>query len=222
MLGWSALRQSVDCGAKYPAGPLTTVQLVALTGGRVAIENCRLDTTSSTTAFFATTPLYINGLTVTAGIALSTLSSGTTAIHMMRGVTAGTPLGAIINIDGYNVTGCLVGNTTVVFGGRDASRGVFAFSAIMGYTGGGIFAFASNTTGYALVRDVLEFATATTNPTARFSSDNATITLTTLIEWYNTYAGAALAGRHNAGYDETIGLVRTNRRWSQIGNIYVT
>jgi len=222
MLGWSALRQSWITVQNILLVRSTTVQLLALTGGRVAIENCRLDTTSASTAFFATTPLYINGLNVTAGVGTSTLVSGTVPVNMMRGVVAGTPLGTAITADIYNATGCRFGNAAAGFGGRDASGGVFAFSSIMGYTGGGFIAFASNTTGFALVQNVLEFATATTNPIARFSADNSAFTVTDLVEWNNTYAGAALAGRHNAGYDETIGLVRTNRRWSQIGNIYVT
>lgn len=201
---------------------LSAVFLTATTGGRIALVNCSLDAGGVNSAIMNSAPLWTDGLTIT-NLAATTLVSGTWSINLARGIECGTPLVGAPGIDGFAVMGCNLGNVGLVTGGRSLSGGICGFNVFMGSISTGLVGLSgpADIDGFALVQNVFEFSSATSNPTLRASADNVAGALRNFVHWANTYAGSSIFGRENSGYDEKLAAFRFNNLWSEVGNIKV-
>ncbi|MDF1505641.1 hypothetical protein, partial [Roseisolibacter sp. H3M3-2] len=204
---------------------------LSVTSGRLALTDVALDNGAQTTVIYSTSPLWVNGLTVTnLGAATNNqLYTGSQPIHLIRGLSIGTPSGAEVRLDCWSLIGSNVGNASCRHGSRDGSGTVIAFNQLRGRTGalGPMVSFLDMGTttavnGVALVQNLFEYTSATSNPSFRPSADAETYSIRHLVQWHNTFAGAGLWGRENWAYDETLNVYRANILWSPVGNIHVT
>jgi hypothetical protein len=74
--------------------------------------------------------------------------------------------------------------------------------------------------GAAIVQNIVEYTSATLNPSTRLSADSAAGDTTHVIMHHNTFAGFFNGGRGNLFYDDGA-TARTNELMSMRGNIHV-
>uniref|UniRef100_UPI0035C7D929 hypothetical protein n=1 Tax=Qipengyuania sp. TaxID=2004515 RepID=UPI0035C7D929 len=126
-------------------------------------------------------------------------------------------------IEGWCVVGSYIWNATFQRGTRSQSGAIQAFNTLPnpGSSQGTLGIAADNdVNGFAFVQNVIEYSTAVTGPAVRISADSATGNNSHVIIHNNTHAGALLAGRWNAFYDDGP-TRRTSTLQSVVGNIAV-
>lgn len=198
-------------------------------GAGCVVENCTYDNATFANATVGGTGggliTFIN-CTLTNMLA-STLNAGTTQIvRMLRGVTASTSGGATnISLEhrcvvGSKLTGFVADNTA----GRTLTNVVVAYNYIQGgNTAAGLVQLNTPTpvTNCAIVQNIIEYYTTSSNYGVSVSSDNSLANTSHVIMWHNTHAGFNIYGRGNLFYDDTTGTLRTHKLHSMVGNIHV-
>jgi hypothetical protein len=74
-------------------------------------------------------------------------------------------------------------------------------------------------TGFAIVQNVIEYTSATSNPAIAISHDSASADTSHIVVLHNTIAGFNDHGRSNLLYDETVGDPRTHKLMRFVGNL---
>lgn len=190
--------------------------------GRVVFENCTLDTGGFTAQLNGSSPIYVLGLSVT-GTATSILTAGTGEVRLVRGLS-----GAGITVEDRLILGCELSgggvaaslarmqNGCIIGFNRFMSHGGSSASFRVGISGSTNF----DVVGYALIQNVIEWATSDVQASHRPSGDGETSNITHLLNWHNTFAGFAAAGRWNFLYDESAGTTRrTHKLCSAVGDL---
>ncbi len=194
--------------------------------GKCVFDDCSIDFNGQTGAL-ASNAAYFHWLNCAmTGQGGSTLNAGAAAQAMIRGCTFGSA-----NSNTQNEAWLMLGNSTL--GGRNASGtrtqsgAIIAFNKFMalGYVSGPVFGLEQGTAGtidgFAVVQNIFEFTSATSNPTMKYSADSGPENTRHAIYWHNTMAGFNDHGRSNLLYNETSGDPRTHTLPSFVGNIHV-
>uniref|UniRef100_UPI0035C7FF22 hypothetical protein n=1 Tax=Qipengyuania sp. TaxID=2004515 RepID=UPI0035C7FF22 len=211
----------VRTGTSNIAGNGASAQL------EVIFDNCTFDNGNNNNPWINQAHDYHFGTTFTnVSNTNGTILNAATAEHrLLRGVSL-TPsaYGASgFPIEGWCVVGSYIWNAKLERGGRSFSGGIAAFNTLPnpGSSAGTItICDTIDTDGYAFVQNVIEYSTAVTAPAVRISADSATGNNSHIIMHNNTHAGALLAGRWNAFYDDG-DTRRTSKLQSVVGNIAV-
>ena len=151
----------------------------------------------------------------------SPFAAGTFEVRMIRGLQCAS--GATVEnwlVVGSRLTGGSHANGLLAGGTRSSNGAVCAFNYLSGYRPnyGGL----AETMSCALVQNVIEFYSATSNTGFSVSSDSATTNTLHALAFHNTVAGFFNHGRSNLFYDETAGTARTHRLMAVKGNIQVS
>lgn len=197
-------------------------------GGHFTVEDCNFDNNAQTSAVGSTanTAAYWVNVTVTNYSGnTSTFAASTIENRMMRGVVAGTA-GNSSAFEPYLVIGCHLTGVRAGWGTRGSSGFIVAFNRFssMGSTAGPTIdtnQANDNTVGGAIVQNIFEYTSATSNTMISFSADSGAADVTHGIMWHNTFAGFFTYGRCNNLYNETSGDARTHKLCSFVGNIHV-
>lgn len=194
--------------------------LVNTTAGKVFTEGCGLDNGGQSTSMFGSHMVSISGGTATngaSGTALFQASSGA-KYEMIRGVTFATPPTAVqYSLDCYNVIGCTGNGVLLTNSTNSADNATIAFNRLLkiiaiafsfGIPSGG-----PSISGVAVVQNVFEWISATSNPAFRPSGDGETVSVSNFLSVYNTFAGMDAHGRENVLYDDATGTTRRTHKW---------
>lgn len=197
-----------------------TFTITGLAAGQIVLENVNFNNGGfSATWISGFSGGSIVGCDVTSSAA-SLFNAGTPENRLVRGLS-GTGLA---NVEGWLVLGCALSGTTcsLVRGTRTQSGAIIAYNRITtGNTALGIAA-TENVSGCAIVQNVVEFTSDTSNPSLRPSGDSATGNTTHFVLHNNTFAGSFLHGRSNVFYNDTAPPSnRVHRLTSCVGNIHV-
>ncbi len=194
-------------------------------GGRADIRNCIFETNGNrqipTTS--AGTGLTFTGDTQIRNAGGSLLKAAANCeIRLMRGVQCTSDTGSA---ELWNVLGCelhsVSSDNTI---GRDPSGTIIACNSLMrcGGTSPVLSADHDGTLdGYAIVQNIVEYSSATGNPSVRLSGDSGRAGTRHVILWHNSFAGFDTFGRANLLYNETDGRLRDHTLHSFAGNIHV-
>jgi hypothetical protein len=129
---------------------------------------------------------------------------------------------ASATIEGWSVIGCRsAAYTPLAFGTRNPDGLIIAYNNFRNVTGA-IVTVSGSAARFAIVQNVVEYISATSNPAFRLSGDADTNSLTHVVYTHNTIAGAFAHGRVNIGYNDTNPpLLRSHKFIRDVGNIYV-
>jgi hypothetical protein len=203
--------------------------LLDTANGHCTIDDCNFDNGGGTGALGAAAGsgfYLVGGTVITNWTGGSALGAGTAEIRMLRGVTAG------VANTGHNVEarlwlGCALRGVRTAYGTRGTSGCIIAFNQLtrLGNSDGEVIGMTSTgetlTDGFALVQNVIEYTSASANPSAYLSGDNVANDSRHVICWHNTFAGFDVWGRGNILYDDTVGDPRSQKLQSFIGNVHV-
>ena len=199
--------------------------MTVIASGKQIMESCNFANNSHNAIWAGSnTPQYMIGVPVTGGTASLLNPAAANPQHLIRGVSSDA---AVSTVEPWLVLGCNIPGASLSAGtSRSMSGAIVAFNKFLN-TGGGSTplmipqsAYVGNLAGIAIVQNVFEFVSATSNPTFRPSGDDASNDISHLIVHNNTFAGAWLYGRGNILYDETTADQRTHKLQSFVGNIH--
>lgn len=182
---------------------------------QLVIEDCNFDNGSQGGAMTANSAriIHLIGNTVT-NWSGGVLSGGSTNV---AGIIRGNTMSG-----GTIESACLIGNsftgTTTVNNATRLNNSIIAFNKGVSMTALFTGITGNDVSGYAVVQNILEWTTATTNPMIRFNADAAANNTEHVVMFNNTNAGAYIAGRHNIFYDEA-GTARRHRLNAHKGDI---
>lgn len=191
-------------------------------GGQIGYENAAWDMNGATVTPFARASatylrVWIDGLTITGTFGASLIPVNN-PVMLTRGVTASSTSGS--NIGSRMVLGSTfnkVGLSTI----SNFDGSVVAFNHLFNL--GAQLIGLTTTTGFAFVQNEIETTTTTSTKIVGWSSDEPdSASITHLLDWMNSYAGAWNAGRDNVFYDSTPSVYRQHRLNSVVGNIIVS
>lgn len=200
----------------------------AQTGGHFTIDGCNLDNQSRAAALGGTanTGFFLTGgVVVTNWAQNQVFNAGTAEMRMMRGVSGGVA-NAGLTVEGWLVLGCALQGVRFVYGAR-ATSGLIIHGNLatrLGDAGGSTLAIGSsvdNLVGAAVVQNLFEWTSTTSNAAFYPSGDGNPNDTTHLICWHNTFAGFDTYGRGNILYNDTVADPRTHKLASFVGNIHV-
>lgn len=217
-----------DCTWRMTAATIFTGSASPLALLHVTFWNAALDQNSQNTNLRANAHLSFFGTSVT-GIAATghaLASSPTLELRIMRGVTADLALQALAG-------GCTIGSTLSRTNGHifiDTAAGfsLFAFNRHLSPNGANPAitiedmanaATASTLAPIAVVQNLVEWTSATSNPALRIAGDADEGNITHAVIHHNSCAGDGLYGRWNLFYDEDATVARDHRLISFIGNL---
>lgn len=173
---------------------------------------------------------YVNGATLTGTLRNSMFAtvSGTSTgeNRLMRGIS--TTTGASWEV--FNAHGCDLTSITAQYSASAAHiPNNNTISSCFLKNGGGANSMlatdgvaSSTVTGFAMLNNVFEYTSATSNPAVRPSGDNATLNHVHFLMHHNTLAGTFNNGRGNILYDETVGTGRSHTLQSFKGNLHTS
>lgn len=187
----------------------------------VILNDVDFDANSQTSSWLSNAHDYYYGINFTNLSSGGQLNASTTTEHrILRGVTATSPG----SVEAWWTVGSSISSPTFVAnaGSRTASGCITAFNDFMKLSGTVLGAgSAQDVVGFAVVQNVWEFISATTNPTFKFNADAATGNTTHFVIHHNTLAGFWNNGRDNVFYDEGV-TQRFSKLHSRKGNIHVS
>lgn len=155
--------------------------------------------------------------------------SVTAANHwpLLRGVTAGST-SVVSTFDAFGLMGSILTNSGANLGGVDPEVGsMIAFNKFFKCVGatitttGGNGGVGGTSSQLCVLQNVIEYVSATSQPSFRMSGDDATNNLTHVVVHNNTFAGYSDWGRANVFYNETSGTARVHKLLSSKNNIHV-
>jgi len=202
----------------------TAAVFTTVANGKLVMENCNFNNNSHSATWGPSgIPLYVVGTVVT-NYATGLFSAGANNENrLFRG--SSTDVGG--NVEPWLVLGCNFPTVILSMGTtRSMSGAIVAFSKFLSAGGASVplgipqGAYVGNITGVAIVQNVFEWISTTSNPMFKPSGDDQTQDLTHLIVHNNTFAGAWIYGRGNILYDETIADNRSHKLQSFVGNIH--
>ncbi|WP_375290991.1 hypothetical protein [Qipengyuania sp.] len=192
----------------------------------VMFDNCTFDNGNNNNPWISQAHDYHFGTSFTnVSSANSTILNASTFEHrLLRGISL-TPSAYSASgfaIEGWCVIGSHISNAKFERGARLFSGAIQAFNTLPnpGSSVGTIGIGETDVHGFAFVQNVVEYSTDVTGPAVRLSADSAVGSNSHVILHNNTHAGALLAGRWNAFYDDGP-TRRTSTLQSVVGNIAV-
>lgn len=201
--------------------------LFSTAGGHITIDGCNLDNNSQGAALGSTAN---TGFLLTGGVVISNwsqnqpLGAGTAELRMVRGVSGGSA-NAGLSVEGWLVLGNALQGVRFLYGSRTSSGYMIAFNQLtrLGNAGGGVLAGngSDNLAGAAVVQNVFEYTSTSSQPSFQPSADSAAADTSHLICWHNTFSGFDIYGRGNMLYDDTAADPRSHKLASFIGNVHV-
>jgi hypothetical protein len=151
----------------------------------------------------------------------SPFSAATNEVRVVRGMqnTSGATIENWLVL-GSRLTGGSHASGLLTAGTRSSNGAICAYNYLSGYrpTYGSI----AETMACAIVQNVIEFFSATSNTGLSVSPDSAVTNTAHVVMFHNTVAGFFNNGRSNLFYDETPGTARTHRLLAAKGNIQVS
>lgn len=189
----------------------------------ILFDDCSFDNAGNTATWLANSHDYHFG-TGFAGIGGAVLGAATYEHRLWRGIDSQPVFAA----SGYSTEGwCVIGSNLAspffTRGTRSQSGGIVAFCKLTAPPTTAVMlqlAQDADVVGFAIVQNLIEYISATTNAVVRISGDAASGNNSHVILHHNTCAGAFEAGRWNAFYDEGA-TRRTSKLQSVVGNIAV-
>ena len=181
-------------------------------------DNLDFDNGSNNATVLANSHGHWFGVNIT-NAAASLFTAGTYETRILRGVTL--PNGG--SIEPWLVVGCLMTNCNAPGRGTRTSTGsIWAFNQSMKMVTTGALGYGAteNVTNIAIVQNVFEFISATSNPALQLSNDSNTGSNTHVVVMNNTYAGAFNNGRGNLFYEDGT-TPRTSKLHALKANIHV-
>ncbi len=191
----------------------------------VMFDDCSFDNASNNATWLQNAHDYHFGTSFANLSGNTALQAAAEEHRLLRGVTlqpGATPAG--VAVEGWCVVGSAINNPQLTRGARSRSGGIIAFNRLSDPPSAATMldiAGDETVTGFAFVQNVVEYTSAAPNPVLAISSDAATGGNTHIVIHHNTHAGALLAGRWNAFYDDGP-TRRTSRLHSIVGNIAAT
>lgn len=151
----------------------------------------------------------------------SVLTPSATEIRLVRGLLNTTG----VSVESWLVLGCRLtngnhGSALLSNGTRSSNGAIIAFNHFSGYRIG--YGGLAETISCAVVQNVVEFFSATSNTGLGMSADSNLSSTRHAVILHNTFAGFWNHGRSNLFYDETPGTERTHRLLAAKGNIHVS
>ena len=200
--------------------------LFSTAGGHCTIDGCDLNNNSQGAALGSTAN---TGFFLTGGVAITNwnqnqpLGAGTAELRMARGVSGGTA-NAGLSVEGWLVLGSALLGPRFLYGSRPSSGAIVHANILtrLGNASGGVLSNGTdNMVGMAVVQNVFEYTSTSSQPSFRPSADSDTIDTSHLICWHNTFAGFDIYGRMNALYNDTAADLRSHKLHSFVGNVQV-
>lgn len=192
--------------------------------GYCLFEDCDFDFATFNGALASgTAPFFFNGVSFTNLGTGSALQAGAPPIAMLRGCSFGSA-NSNTSIEPNLIVGCDIRGCRTASGTRDISGGAIAFNSWLQTAGAGSVISlnqAAAIDGYAVVQNVLEWTSATSNAALAPSNDNGAADTSHVIFWHNTVAGFDIYGRSNILYNDTAADPRSHVLASFVGNIHV-
>jgi hypothetical protein len=186
----------------------------------VTLEDVTFDNASHNAAILSSASVVINGCALS-NAGSSPIAAGANEVRMLRGLSCASG----VNVEnwlvlGSRLTGGAHSTSGFANGTRSSNGAIAAFNYFSGYrvTYGGL----SETIALAVVQNVIEFFSATSNTGIGLSADGQPSHTAHAICHHNTLAGFFNNGRSNQFYDETAGQARTHSLMSSRGNIHVS
>ncbi|WP_377838685.1 hypothetical protein [Bosea sp. UC22_33] len=188
---------------------------------QVSFENCDFDNGGNNTAWLSNAHDYHMGTNFSNLTGNSALGSAAGEHRMLRGIDLDANYGSIEN---WLTIGCsLTRPGAFNRGTRTVSGGIFGFNLVRDPISTAAMiniGVDQDVNGFAIIQNVFEWTSATTNPVLRISGDAATGNNSHVVIHNNTFLGAFQAGRWNVFYDEDV-TPRTSDLMSVVGNIGV-
>lgn len=201
--------------------------LQSVAGTNQVVEDCTLDWNGNTGQMgAATTSTYFINVAMNAGVSSSGLGQTSGVVwSMIRGCTGGLANSTadieMINFIGNAMTGGRIGNAA----NRAQDNRTIAFNRFIGIGNATSvivnLTVGTSLTGFALVQNVFEYTSASSQRSFMPSGDGDTLSTVHVVCQHNTFAGFNDCGRGNLLYDETVGTLRTHKLQSFVGNIQV-
>jgi hypothetical protein len=193
------------------------------TTGYCSFDDCVLDFNGNTGAVTgaATVLHFVN--TAFQGLAGSVLNAGTPIIATVRGCSGAFASGQ--QVETFKIIGCaFTGSLRSAWGARSPSGGIIAYNSFLngGSASGNSFGVTSAALidGFAIVQNVFEWTSATSNPMAWLKADGSVAGTRHMLFWHNTLAGFNDHGRSNILYNEGA-TAQSHTLASFIGNVHV-
>lgn len=187
---------------------------------RMTMESVIFDNASNNATMLSNSDAIWLGVALS-NIAASFVGASTREHRMWRGCSMTGSL--TIAPEGWLILGCnLTTILTPAFGSRSASGCINAFNRFISMPAASAFSMAltADVANAAFVQNVVEYISATSNPSMGVSNDAATGNTQHIVIHNNTFAGFFNNGRANLFYDEGA-TARTNKLHSVRGNIHV-
>ena len=193
------------------------------TTGNCTFDDCVLNFNSNTGAITGAATLLHFVNTQFQGLGGSTLNAGTPIIATVRGCAGTFASGQQAEM--FKMIGnAFVGAIRAGWGARSPSGGMIAFNSFLngGSGSGNSFAVTNSSLidGFAIVQNVFEWTSATSNPMAWLKADGSTGSTRHVIFWHNTMAGFNDHGRSNILYNEGA-TAQAHTLPSFVGNVHV-
>jgi hypothetical protein len=189
----------------------------------ILFDDCSFDNAGNTATWLSNSHDYHFG-TGFAGIGGAVLGAATYEHRLWRGIDSQPVFAASgYSTEGWCVLGSAIANPLFARGTRSFSGGMVAFNTLTAPPTTAVMlgiGVDQDVAGYAIVQNLIEYVSATTNAVIRISGDAASGNNSHVILHHNTCAGAFEAGRWNVFYDEGA-TRRTSKLQSVVGNIAV-
>ncbi len=186
----------------------------------VTLDDVAFDNANNNTTILSNAHLSISGCDLT-NAGSSPFAAGPYEVRLVRGLQCASGV-ATENwlIVGSRLTGGSHGSALLSGGTRSSNGAITAFNYLSGYRP----AYGGNpeTIACAMVQNVIEFFSATSNTGLSVSPDAGVTNTSHAVMFHNTVAGFWNHGRSNLFYDETTGTARTHRLLAVKGNIQVS
>jgi hypothetical protein len=197
----------------------------ALTGESAAqmlvlLDDVTFDNASHNATLLSNAHLVVCGCDAT-NMGASPMAAGPFEVRLVRGLQCAS--GASLEnwlVVGSRLTGGNHGSALLSGGPRSSDGAITAYNYTSGYrpTYGGL----AETIACAIVQNVIEFFSATSNTGLSISPDSGTTNTAHALVFHNTVAGFFNHGRSNMFYDDTVATARTHRLLASKGNIHVS
>ena len=227
--GASSARYRIGSGGSWITVEGVTVSRTGTNGFRgesasqmeVRMVDCDFDNTNRSAPIINSNGSAEYYGTAFSNLGAATLNAGTFEVRKLRGCT-GSPTS---NIEGWLVVGCewdqMAGS--LVRGARSDSGMIVAFNNFTDYDPAEILIDVgddSDVVGVAIVQNLFEYTSATSESVLKVSADSATGDNTHMIVHHNTFAGFFANGRNNLFYDDGA-TARASTLMSVKANIHV-
>jgi hypothetical protein len=205
---------------------LSTLQGESAAQLELIFDDCDFDNASHGATWFSNSHDWHYGTTFANLSGTSPLGATSAGEHrILRGVgLQPASVAAGVSVECFAVLGCAIRNPNFVAAStRGFSGGIVAFNTFTDPPTSNIMLNIgqdAEVSGFALVQNLTEYISATTNAVLRVSGDGATGNNTHVVIHANSHAGASEAGRWNLFYDDGT-TRRTSKLQSMVGNIAV-